>query len=152
MRLESAIAIHRKSEEVWRFLTEPRNLAKWDRGVATVEIADANALVGVGFEFNTIGHAGNGTHRGRMAYRISEADPEQKNYTVELTSRTGNARFFSAAQWRIRVEDAPEGSRVTCSTEFRLRVRYLMFAPVLRFMKRAIDRDLLSLKNALEKG
>jgi carbon monoxide dehydrogenase subunit G len=152
MRLESTIVIRRKSEEVWRFLTEPSNLAKWDRGVAMVEMSDANAPSGVGLEFTTVGHAGSSQDRGRMTYRVKEADPVQKDYRVELTSRTGNARFFSAAQWHTRVEDAPEGSRVMCSTEFRLRVRYLLLAPVLYLMKSRIYRDLVSLKSSLENG
>jgi len=152
MHLESTIVIRRESEEVWRFLTEPSNLAKWDRSVAMVEMPDANVPAGVGFEFTTVGHAGNGPDRGRMTYRLKAADPAQKDYCVELTSRTGNARFFSSAQWHIRVEDAPEGSRVLCSTDFRLRVRYLLLAPVLYFMKSAINRDLASLKSTLENG
>jgi uncharacterized protein YndB with AHSA1/START domain len=152
MRLESAIVIRRNSEEVWRFLTEPSNLAKWDRGVATIEISDANVPAGVGLEFTTVGHTDSGPDRGRMAYRVKEADPVQKDFCVELTSRTGNARFFSAAQWHMRVEDAREGSRVVCSTEFRLRVRYFLLAPVLFFMKNRIDRDLDSLKSVLENG
>ena len=53
MRLECTIVIHRKAEEVWRFLAEPSNLAKWDRGVAAVEAKDANAPAGVGFEFTS---------------------------------------------------------------------------------------------------
>src|SRR5262249_34523468 len=126
MRLESSIVIRRKSEEVWKFLTEPSNLPKWDRGVAMVEIPDVKAPAGVEFEFTTVGHAGSGQDRRRMTYRVTEADPGQKDCRIELTSRTGNARFFSAAQWHIRVEDAPEGSRVMCSTEFRLRGRYLL--------------------------
>jgi carbon monoxide dehydrogenase subunit G len=151
MRLESTIAIRRTSEDVWRFLTEPSNLAKWDRGVAMVEMPDPNGPAGVGFEFTTVGHAGRGD-RGRMMYQVKEVDPVHKDCRVELTSRTGNARFFSAAQWHIRVEDAPEGSLVKCSTEFRLRVRYLLLAPVLYFMKSAIDRDMVSLKSVLENG
>jgi hypothetical protein len=81
-----------------------------------------------------------------------EADPVEKDCRVELTSRTGNARFFRAAHWHFRVEDAPQGSRVLFSTEFRLRVRYLLVAPVLYFMKSAIHRDLVSLKSVLENG
>lgn len=149
MRLESTIVIRRKAEEVWKFLAEPSNLAKWDRGVASVEVPDATAPAAVGFEFTTVGYAGT-PDRGRMTYRVTEADPVEKDCRVELTSRTGNARFFRAAHWHFRVEDAPQGSRVLCSTEFRLRVHYLVLAPVLYFMKSAIHRDLVSLKNVLE--
>jgi len=152
MRLESNIVIRRKAEEVWKFLTQPSNLAKWDRGVATVEVPDSTVPAGVGFEFTTVGHAGTGPDHGRMTYRVTEADLVEKNYRVELTSRTGNARFFRAAHWHVRVEDAPEGSRVMCSTEFQLRVRYLLLAPVLYFMKGAMHRDLVNLRSVLENG
>jgi len=152
MRLKSDIAIRRKAEDVWKFLTQPSNLAKWDRGVAAVEVPDASVPPGVGFEFTTVGHAGAGPDHGRMTYRVTEADVMEKYYRVELTSRTGNARFFRAAYWHVRVEDAPEGSRVTCSTEFQLRARYLLLAPMLYFMKGAMHRDLVSLKSVLEIG
>ena len=111
---------------------------------------DATAAPGVGFEFTTVGHAGSGLDRGRMTYRVTEADPEEKDCRVDLTSRTGNARFFTTAQWRTRVEEAPEGSRVKISTEFRLRLRYLLLTPVFYVMKSAIRRDLVRLKSVLE--
>ena len=152
MRLESTIVIRRQAEEVWKFLTEPSNLVKWDRGVARVEKPDATAPAGVGFEFTTVGHASSGSDFGRTTYRVTEADPVERDCRVELASRTGNARFFTAALWHVRVEDAPEGSKVMCSTEFRLRIRYLLIAPLLYFMKSAIRRDLVNLKSVLENG
>jgi hypothetical protein len=152
MRLQSHILIRRKAEEVWTFLTEPLNLSKWDRGVAAVEVPDTTVPAGIGFEFTTVGHAGTGRDRGRMTYRLTEADPVERRYRVELTSRTGNARFFTAAHWNVRVEDAPEGSMVMCSTEFQLRLRYLLLAPVLYFLKSAMHRDLVNLKSVLENG
>ena len=149
MRLESAIVIHRRADEVWKFLTEPANLPKWDHGVASVEFRDPTAPEGVGYEFTTVGHRG--PDLGRMTYRVSEVDAEARDCRLELTSRTGNARFFQSAGWRMRVEEVPEGSRVLCSAEFRMRRRYWMLAPVLYWMK-AMDRDLVGLKGVLEDG
>ncbi len=152
MRLECSIEIRRRAEDVWRFLADPCNLSKWDRGVAAVEVTHATVPPGVGFEFATMGYPGSGPDAGRMAYRVIEADSLQRDCSTVLTSRTGNARFFRTAQWRHRVKDAPEGSRVTFTAEFRLRLRYFLLAPVLYFMlgKSGIRRDLVSLKNVLE--
>ena len=84
-----------------------------------------------------------------LSYRVTESDPAT-GCTVKLTSTTGNARFFRDAEWRFRVEPAPEGSRVFCTAAFTLRLRYFFLAPILLSMKRAIRRDLLLLRDRLE--
>ena len=150
MHLESTVLIHRKAEEVWRFLTGPFNLLKWDRGVAAVEVNE-DTPPGVGFEFTTVGHPGAGPERGRRSYRVTAVDAEAMDSRAELTSQTGNARLVSSAEWYQHVEDAPEGSRVTMSAEFRLRSCHFWLAPLLYlFGKRAHDKDLAHLKNVLE--
>ena len=50
--------------------------------------------------------------------------------------------------WKMRHKDR----QVLFSTEFWLRVRYLLLAPVLYLMKSTIHRDLVSLKSVLENG
>jgi hypothetical protein len=84
-----------------------------------------------------------------MSYRISEADTA-RGCTVQLTSDTGNARFFKSAEWRFRVEAEPQGSRVWCTASFVLKWLYLPMAPLFLSMKKAIHRDLVSLKKAIE--
>ncbi len=37
MQLSSSIVIDKAKEEVWKFLAEPQNISKWDRGVRAVE-------------------------------------------------------------------------------------------------------------------
>ena len=97
MQLASSILINRTPEEVWSFLGDPANVAKWDRGVAHIETGSPTSL-GVGFEFDTIAHDRfNLPDRGRMSYRISEVNEKAGRCVVELTSRTGNARFFKSA-------------------------------------------------------
>ncbi len=151
MHLQSTITIRRNAHEVCGFLGEPENLPKWDRGVASVEVKNEITQPGVGFEFTTVGYPGSGADHGRMTYRVAEADATGRNVCAELTSRTGNARFFSSAEWRQSVEDWPEGCRVTFSTEFRLRFRYWLLAPVLWMIgASALRRDLVNLKRVLE--
>jgi hypothetical protein len=152
MRLESTLVIRRKAEEVWNFLTDPLNLPRWDKGVAAVELNETTPP-GVGFEFTTVGYPGSGPDRGRMTYRVTQVDLEAWDCRAGLISRTGNARFVSAAEWRQRVQDAPEGSRVTITTEFQVRLRYLWLAAVLRIIGRsALRKDLVRLKEVLENG
>lgn len=150
MHLESTIFILRAPEEVQCFLGDISNIQKWDRGVASAALTSAGPM-GLGSEFETIAPPGTrdgaGT-QGRMSYRIAEADPE--HCVVELTSSAGNARFFREAQWSFRVKPAGQGSLLACSVDFKLRLRYIVLAPVLFFMRGAIRADLRSLKRALE--
>lgn len=84
-----------------------------------------------------------------MSYRITEIDPVN-GCTVQLTSKSGNARYFKSAAWRFRVEAESGGSRVFCTAEFTMRWQYALLAPVLYGMKNAIRTDLEQLKRVLE--
>jgi Polyketide cyclase / dehydrase and lipid transport len=151
MRLESSIVIRQKTHEVCRFLADPLNVPKWDRGVAAVEVMGEGNPQGIGCEFATLGYSASLPDRGRMDYRVTEAESDGRESCVELISRTGNARFFRAARWRQHVEDVLEGSRVTVVAEFQLRARYLLLAPVLRILgPSALRKDMRSLKRSLE--
>jgi hypothetical protein len=83
-----------------------------------------------------------------MTYRVAEVGP---NYSiVELTSTTGNARFFTRAFWRFDLDQVPGGTLVTCTVDFAVRLRYFLLAPILFVMRRAIAGDLEQLKRAIE--
>jgi len=143
MRLESAIVIRRTPEQVWNFLGDASNVPKWDRGVAAVNATSPTT-------FETLAYSSR-SNQGRMSYRIAEPAPGAHS-TVQLTSSTGNARFFENAQWNFNVDPAPQGSRVICSVDFALRPQYFFLAPILFFMRSAIHRDLKSLKRAIERN
>ncbi|HTB98067.1 MAG TPA: SRPBCC family protein [Terracidiphilus sp.] len=151
MLLESSVIIHRPPEVVSAYLGDPSKVAEWDRGVSRTEFRSTGEQ-GAGFEFDTLAHPRGKDERGewgRMSYRIREIDPVH-GCTVELTSRSGNARFFKSAEWRFRVEAVAEGAQVFCSADFVVRRRYFLLVPILFFMKSAIQRDLESLKQKLE--
>jgi Polyketide cyclase / dehydrase and lipid transport len=158
VRLESSIAIHRPPEIVWAFLGDVSNLPKWDRGVArAVEAQETRAALqfGEGYEFHTEAHSGspgNASDNGRMAYRVARVDEEAQQCIVDLTSRTGNARFFRRAQWIFQVTPTLSGSRVTCAVEFTLRPAYFFMAPLLWLTRGAIHSDLENLKRVIEKA
>lgn len=150
MQLASNILIDRTPQQVWEFLGDPANVAKWDRGVATVQ-EGSSVPRGEGFEFDTIAHDGlNLPDRGRMSYRISKVSPEDSLCVVELTSRTGNARFFKTATWQFKTQPADGGTLLTCTAEFALRLRYMFLAPLFYLKRDAILMDLKFLKNAIE--
>ncbi len=86
-----------------------------------------------------------------MFYRISEANEKAGRCVVELTSRTGNARFFKSAAWQFDVKPVERGSLLKCTAIFRLRLRYLILAPILYLKRDAILMDLTLLKNAIER-
>jgi carbon monoxide dehydrogenase subunit G len=151
MNLETSVHVQRTPEAVWAYLGDISNVAKWDRGVAGVQQTSLTPP-GVGLEFDTLGHTGpldNEGNRGKMSYRISDADPA-RGCTVQLTSSEGNARFFKTAEWRFRVEPSDGGSTVYCIAHFKLKFPYIVLAPVFYAMKKAIHSDLIKLKQVLE--
>ena len=151
MRLQADVYIARPAEEVWAYLGDVSNVAKWDRGVAATQVT-STAPPGVGFQFDTLALRNGGLAAGdwgKMSYRIASVDPVN-GCTIELTSRTGNARYFRSAWWNFRVETERDGARVYCTAEFRLKLRYCFFGPVFLGMKSAIRRDLESLKLRIE--
>jgi uncharacterized protein YndB with AHSA1/START domain len=151
MLLIASVVIRRSPEEVWSYLGNVDNVANWDRGVAGVE-TNSNAPAGVGFEFDTLARsprAAADKDWGKMSYRITDIDPV-RGCTIQLTSKSGNARFFKSAEWRFRVEPAADGSTVHCVAEFRLRLPWIILAPVFLGMKKAIRSDLEQLKKVLE--
>lgn len=153
MVLETSVVIHRPPDEVWAYLGDVKNIAQWDRGVAGTEITGTMAP-GVGFEFDTFARSPRTAREkdwGKMSYRITDIDPV-RGCTIQLTSNSGNARFFRAAKWRFRVESDAIGSRVFCTADFHLRFPYQILAPVFFFMKSAIRRDLEKLREQLECG
>jgi hypothetical protein len=151
LRLASSIVIERSPEAVWTFLGDPVNVAKWDRGVASVVEKDS-APRGVGFEFDTIAPDDlNLPDKGRMSYRIDEVNPHAGRCVVHLTSRTGNARFFENAVWQFDSQPEGNGTKLTCTATFTLRPQYFFLAPLLYLKRNAILADLSLLKSAIEK-
>lgn len=153
MVLETSIVIHRSPDEVWAYLGDVNNVARWDRGVASTEITSATPPA-IGFEFDTLARSPRTAKEkdwGKMSYRVTDIDPV-RGCTIQLTSKTGNARFFRNAEWRFRVEPDRLGSRVFCAADFRLRFPWQILAPVFFFMKSAIRRDLENLRQQLESG
>jgi hypothetical protein len=153
MQLESSIHIRRSPEEVWAYLGNISNVAAWDRGVSRAE-PTSTAPPGVGFEFHTFAHPRLNSQDGewgKMSYRITDIDPV-RGCTIQLTSTTGNARYFRSAEWRFRVEPEYDGSRLSCAAHFKLRWQYLILEPVFLTTKNAIHRDLEQLKIKLEAG
>jgi len=106
MQLMSDIVVNKTKDEVWSFLADPQNVAKWDRGVKAVEPHKTTAPPGEGFEFTTVGHDSAAPNHGRMRYRIGQSDPEA-GCSVDLVSHDGNARYFESASWWFRVVEQP---------------------------------------------
>jgi hypothetical protein len=151
--LQTSVVIKRRPEEVWSYLGAISNVPKWDRGVARVQQTSAEPP-GIGFQFDTLAHPSGKDHdgsKGKMSYRISDADPI-RGCTVQLTNSDGNARFFKTAEWRFRVEPEGLGSKVFCVAHFKLRFPYILLSPVLYGMKKAIRSDLEKLKEVIETG
>ena len=147
MYIEQSIVIKRTAEEVWTYLGSVENVAKWDRGVGRTSTTLKPTESSVGLEFDTfIEDSESG--KGKMSYRICDIGPA--SCTVQLTSTTGNARFFKRASWRFTTEPDPNGTLLICSADFEVKLRFFWLAPLLYMKRSAISIDLECLKQAIE--
>jgi hypothetical protein len=147
MHLEQSIVIHRKPEEVWAILGSVSNIAKWDRGVEQTKTTAEAKDTPVGLEFDTFAETGH-LEKGKMSYRIAEVG--ENTCRVDLTSATGNARFFKQASWTFKTRSDSQGTILVCSVDFVTRPVYFFLAPLLYAERSAIAVDLEGLKQAIE--
>lgn len=147
MHLESSILIGRKPEDVWRFLGSVENISAWDRGVKRTRTTQPASGNSVGLEFDTFAK-GDESDWGKMSYRVTESGTD--SYRVQLTSSTGNARYFKQASWTFKSRPHPGGTTLLCSVDFVTRLRYFFLAPLLYLNRSALAIDLESLKRAIE--
>jgi hypothetical protein len=147
MYLEQFIVIKRKPEVAWKFLGSVENVARWDRGVGRTQTTHKANERSVGLEFDTFVNEG-GSDKGKMSYRIT--DVGTSSCTVQLTSKTGNARFFKRASWTFKTEPDLDGTLLVCGVDFALRLPFFFIAPLLYLKRSAISIDLNCLKQAIE--
>lgn len=148
MHLQSAIVVNRTNDQVWRFFSQPSNLAKWDRSVDRVIITSSGPFA-VGSTFDTIAPArkGRSGKEGlRMSYRVTEYVPNHQYKALLIHSP-----MFNSAEWTMTTDGVPEGVRITCQVDLSVRLQYGVLLPVLLLSyKGAFRRDLASLKQAIE--
>ena len=139
MKIEERIVIARDAEDLWAFFMDIRNLPKWDRSVARVQVTSGD--VGVGYTFDTFA----GGDRGRMSYEVTRL---RAPYEYEVVTRSG---FFRLARWQFSLEARASGTAVTCVSDVSVRARHLWLVPVLAVLgPKAIRADLAELKRVTE--
>ncbi|MCA6123457.1 SRPBCC family protein [Bradyrhizobium sp. WSM 1704] len=146
MRLSDSVTVSRTAGEIFRFMTEPQNLARWDRSVVKV-IETSSRPVNVGTTFDTIGPSIRGKEGLKTSYEVLRIEPDR-----HLEVRVTHSNFFKTAVWCTELEPLGEATRLVCAVDLTLRLRYLPLAPVLLLNKGAITRDLGYLKAELERG
>lgn len=140
MHFESHIVVDRSLQVVTEFFADAQNLVKWDRSVARVE-PTSSGTAAVGFTFDAIAPSGL-----RMSYRITAHDPERYSIIELMTSK-----MFKRAAWRLQYDRVAGGIQITCGVEFVLRPLYWFLAvPLIVSQRKALARDLQSLKEAIE--
>jgi hypothetical protein len=140
MHFQSHIVVERSSQAVEAFFADGQNLVKWDRSVASVE-PTSSGTTAVGLTFDTIAPTGL-----RMSYRIMEHEPERRS-TIELAP----SKMFKRAVWRLQYDRVALGTKITCDVDFTLRPLYWFLAvPLILSQRKALARDLQSLKEAIE--
>ena len=148
MHLEQSIVVTKNSEEVWAFLGSVENVTKWDRGVGRTATTRRPVEGALGLEFDTFVST-SGTDEGKMSYRIINVT--KNSCTVQLTSNTGNARFFKKASWTLETRPEAGGTLLICRVDFEAKLRFSFLAPLLYINRRAIAIDLECLKQAIER-
>lgn len=140
MHFEAHIDVDRRPNEVAAFFEVPQNLARWDRSVARV-VPTSTGGPADGVTFDTVAPSGM-----RMSYQVTEHVPG-RHWTIDLVS----SKMFKAAIWGMRCDPTATGSRITCVVDFTLRPLYYFLAlPLLMTQRKALGRDLESLKKAIE--
>jgi hypothetical protein len=82
-----------------------------------------------------------------MSYRVTEIDPVRHSHRAVT-----NSGLFKEVEWHFLLEPAGEGTRVICTVDFKLRLQYFIWGPIIYLKQNAIMTDLEILKRVLEKG
>ena len=144
MRMTDTVFIKKDVPHVYRFFIEPENLAKWDRSVAKV-VRTSPGPPAVGTTFDTIGPAPPGKAGLKTSYKVLRLEVDRR---MEVLVTDSN--LFKDAVWEFSLEPKDGGTIVHCATEFSLKFKYALFAPLLLLNKNAISRDLGYLKSEIE--
>jgi hypothetical protein len=140
MHFQSDIVVNRSVDAVTTFFDDPQNLVEWDKSVARIEPTSSGETA-VGFTFDTF--APNGQ---RLSYRITEHEPGRQS-TIELMP----SKMFKRAIWVMRYDRLSSGTRITCEVYFTLRPQFFFLVlPLLLTQRKALARDMTSLKTAIE--
>jgi hypothetical protein len=108
LKLEAKVVVAQPIDQVWEFLAEPANLARWDRSVAKVVPTSAGPP-DVGYAFDTFAPPrGKETEGQRRSYRVLELQPGRSGRILRTDSRV-----FQTALWTFRLEPAFPGTRIS---------------------------------------
>jgi carbon monoxide dehydrogenase subunit G len=141
MRVREAIEVERPLPEVFAYLVDMSNSAKWDPGIAEAKkLGDGPVAVGTEFDLVAL-------FRGRpvpMRYRIVAYEEGRR---VVFDGEGEKARSID----EITVEPAGGGTRITYEADLRMKGAYRIVEPFLRGTFRRIGEDaLVGLKATLD--
>lgn len=110
-RVQKTIEVPRPAKEVFDYLADFSNAARWDPGVVSGEKV-TEGPIGEGSEFRLV--AAFGPRRIPLTYRITGYAPHTR---VVLDADTRDFRSHDV----INVEEIPDGARITYDAELELR-------------------------------
>ena len=146
MHLESTILVNKSEEQVWEFLNDITNLARWDHSVEKVIITSGDKKNPIGLTFDTIGPAKPGKTGLKTSYEVITYIP-----TKSSDAKVTHSNLFKQAVWKNKTEKGTNGTFITISVDFSLKHRFKLLYPIIYLRKGAIDRDMRFLKEAIEK-
>jgi len=138
-KIEASVAIDRPVVDVWKFVTNPSNYPKWDKGVIEARQTSTGPLgVGATLEAKT-------QEFGVLKMQVLEYEPNRKfAYEFSAGPSKGTVATFS-------MEAIEEKSRLSATNDLRIVGFYRLLGPfVVRRMRRRVPENLSNLKRALE--
>lgn len=141
MHLTSTITVPQTIEQVWNFLSDPRNANKWDRSIKDVMLPPSG-FTGLGCTVETI--TPSGMHQ---SFIVTEFDPLRK-FTFKLLESS----MFKSATLSFSFQQIKEGVKIIHDIDIKLHLRTFFLYPILLITnKKALRRDMEYLREALDK-
>ena len=81
-----------------------------------------------------------------MSYRVIELD-----YGKQVKIALLDSNMFKEATWQFTFTPLTQGTRITCSVNFKTKLQYFFLIPVLYIYRGAILTDLGFLRDAIDK-
>lgn len=142
MRFENSVDINQSVEQVFDFVTNPRNNAKWQTDILELEMISENHF-GLGATYRCVNRF--------MGKRI-ESENEITDYVPGKTYRIKITNGILSGNCNMFFNTLEGGTKFTVSGELDLRYVKLLKMIATRKINQQIKEDMLKLKYILENG
>ena len=142
MKFENCVVISQPVEQVFEFVTNPKNNAKWQTGILELEMTSENHLE-AGATYRCVN---------RFMGKHIESEGIITDYTSDKSCRIRIRTASFTAEYCMFFEAVKEGTKFTASGDLDMRHFKLLKMIAKRKINQQIRKDLLKLKYILENG